>query len=352
MRKFFSAVVVIAVLALMTFVPAIAAGKSQTGQGIMVNLDATGVFAFTKTYTYAFNVATASGYYTNVWDGNAPVVSSVFNGPNVCTPSVPVAPAPPAADPSKVTAPSGVARRDRCVFLDGGVLSYALYTQSAVVPTSCTVGMKTRTRKDTFTWTYDISPTGSVSPFTAWDLVGTSGPGAAHVEIGASIAGESVLVSGKFPLPGKFSFSLVENDGVTSRVSDLALYLDSVLIANPGSAIEANCPGCLAGGLGAVDFVYSTNAGSNGTTSLLQNGDTRTILNGDAFAGNNNGGADGSALALANMDPVGVDVGAGDHTVGLTGVVKGNTADTSGGSDIAFSVTEVIHVVTPGCSAP
>src|SRR6266581_6675072 len=48
------------------------AAPAQTGQGIMVNITTAGNFAFTETQTYSFNVTTASGYYTNVWDGNAP----------------------------------------------------------------------------------------------------------------------------------------------------------------------------------------------------------------------------------------------------------------------------------------
>ena len=95
-----------------------------------------------------------------------------------------------------------------------------------------------------------------------------------------------------------------------------------------------------------MDFFYTTNAGSNGVTLLLANGDARTLLNTDTFSGNNNGGADGSALAIAIMDAVGVDLAVGDHSVTLAGTVKDNTAT----ADIGFSVTQTLHVLTPGCS--
>src|SRR5207244_6403603 len=107
--------------------------------------------------------------------------------------------------------------------------------------------------------------------------------------------GESVVKSAQFPAPGKRSFSLLESDGVTSRVQDLAVSVDATPVANPGSTIATNCPGCLAGDPGAVDFAYTTNAGSNGTTSLLADRDARTLLNIDSFACNTNGSADGSA---------------------------------------------------------
>jgi hypothetical protein len=104
----------------------------------------------------------------------------------------------------------------------------------------------------------------------------------------------------------------------------------------------------------SLDFFYKTNAGSNGLTSLLtygaygENQDARTTLNNDSFSGNNNGGADGSALTIVFMDTVGVDLGGGDHIVTLTGTVKGNSAT----ADLSFAVTETLTVVHPGCATP
>jgi hypothetical protein len=108
-----------------------------------------------------------------------------------------------------------------------------------------------------------------------------------------------------------------------------------------------------------VDFNYKTNAGSNGTAqAYLLEGAARGILNGnvsktspvnaiDQFPGNNDGGADGSALAEAIMNTVNVQLGAGTYTITLTGVVKGNSAN--GTSDQTINVSSTINVVTPGC---
>ena len=94
-----------------------------------------------------------------------------------------------------------------------------------------------------------------------------------------------------------------------------------------------------------MDFQYVTNAGSNGFTEYLQAGDARGILNNDVFAGNQDGGADGSALAMAVLDPISVELGAGDHTVTLTGLVKGVSASL----DSTFSINRTVSIVTPGC---
>jgi hypothetical protein len=350
MNRVFVVLTGVAALLVLVASGTVLAAPSQTGQGIMVNITTAGNFAFTETQLYSFNVTTASTYYSNVLTSGPTFVSSAFTGPDVCPPAAPAVPSCPAPDSSQVagTSPPGIAVQDKCIFLDGGNLSDSTYSKTVTsATTSCTVGPKTRNRTDTYTCAYTITGTDGVAAFTAWDLVDTNGPGAAHIGINADIAGESVLQSTQFPAPGKFSFSLVESDGVTNRVQNLAVSVNSVLVGNPGSTIATNCPGCLAGDPGAVDFTYTTNAGSNGNTSLLKNGDARTLLNSDSHNGNNNGGADGSALAIAHMDEVPVALGEGSYTVSLTGSVKGNTA-TAG--DISFSVSKQINVVSPGCS--
>jgi hypothetical protein len=352
-----SAVLAGGVVALLLFLgsgPALA-GPTQTAQGIMVDLNAAGQFAIVNTQLWKFNVTTAGTYFVNEWDDNPPTVSTQFTGPNVCTPPTPATPPPPAPDSSKVTGPTGAATTQKCTFLDGGTLTGSSYTQTATATTSCTSDNKTRTRKDTFTYTYNVTPdtdldedlstqSFGVVPFTAWDLVSTTGPDTASITITAKIAGESVVQSTKFPSPGKFSFSLHNRDG-SSRVTNLQLFVNGVLAATPGSTPVENCPSCLPDDPGAVDFLYTTNAGSNGVTSLLKDGDARTILNTDVFPGNNDGGADGRALAIAVMDPVHLDLPPGTYTITLTGTVKGNNAL----SDINFSVTQTINIVTPGC---
>jgi hypothetical protein len=116
--------------------------------------------------------------------------------------------------------------------------------------------------------------------------------------------------------------------------------LDGAPVATPSSTIVQNCPGCLAGDPGAVDFDYTSNAGTFGNTSLLSNGDARALLANDSFAGNENGGADGSALAKAVVAPVDVFVPAGEHTVTLSGIIKGN----DGFLDVPFSVSKQVTI--------
>jgi len=307
-------------------------GPSQTGQSIMVNLHASGTFARTTVELFKFNDATAAAYFTNAYTGSTSV--SCSGSPVACgAGNRPAAPAPPAADASQVTAANGVAQNNKCNFLDGAPLSGRNYTQSVTVNGLDGHG------NFTFTYGYAVTPTvASTAPFTAWDLVHTTGGGdGGLVPITAEIAGESVVKSSNAKLGTKYTCSLLDSLAV-SRVTGLQLSVDGTPAAWPNSSVHF-----------PVDFNYAMNAGSNGNTSLLRNGNARTILNTDGFAGNDNGGADGSALAQAVMDEVDLDLAPGYHTVTLSGTVKDNTIDGTGAS-ISFTVSGTIHIVTPGCS--
>jgi hypothetical protein len=207
----------------------------------------------------------------------------------------------------------------------------------------------TRTVVDTYTYTYNITPIapGQFDPLTAWDFVGSTGGDTALVDINGQIAGESVNSTKQWT--HKYSFSLGEDiTGRISRVQNLALYVNDLLVANPGSTVLHNAPGAQPGDPGAVDFAYTGNAGLNGHTELFYptaNTQARTILNTDDFLGNQDGGADGEALAWAIMDTVNLEMAAGDYTVHFTGIVK----DNSGVGDLPINVTQTIHIVHPGC---
>ena len=335
-----------------------ALAQASTGQGIMVNLTTSGTLALVVNQVWRFNQNTSAAYFTNAWDGNAPTYGCSGNACNGNLCGLPAAPTAPAIDPSKVTNPGGsaVADKSRCTFLDGGLLTLTdSYQQSAQKSVSCTVSGKSKSATYTFRYTYAVAPDSSLStvaPFTAWDLVSENGDGSsAHVDVSAFIAGESVVSKANWPR--KYSFSLLESsiDPLTglpvmvSRVRDLAVSFDGLNPVAVSSTYVQNAPGALPGDPGALDFNYVTNAGTNGNTSLLADGDARTILNTDSFDGNQNGGSDGTALAAAVMDTVGADLGAGDHTVTLTGTVKENGALAS----TSFSVTQIVHIVHPGC---
>jgi hypothetical protein len=249
------------------------------------------------------------------------------------------------------------------------------YTQSALANAQCTyisdvsavtngpnagkyrVTRKTVTKTCNDTWTYNITPLqASYDPLTAWDFVGSTGGDSALVSVNAFIAGESVASSKQHPL--KYSFSIGGDvDPRVSRVQNLAVSINSGVVATPGSTVVKNTPGSTAtltedfaevvhGPDGALDFYYDGNAGSNGHTELLnQPEDARTILNTDSFSGNNDGGADGSALAGAVMDQVDLNLTEGDYTVTLTGTVK----DNAGVADLPINVNKTVHIVHPGC---
>jgi len=313
------------------------AAPAQTGQGIMVTFNGDQNVALHENRIYDFNITTAATYFTNEWDGNPATVSC--SGPGCSTNTAPSAPSAPAPDASKVTSQNGVAVANKCTFLDGGNLIGSSYTQTAQIGPLGSGGTR---RTYTYTFTYNINPTGTVAAFTAWDLKQATGGGTAPIDLVAEIAGESVVQNKQ--VGKKYSFSLRNSDD-TSRIVNLVLTVDGVEYPINSSLVE-NCPGCPAGAVGAVDFAYETNAGMNGVTSLLQDGDARTILNTDTFAGNNDGGADGRALAKAVTEQVTVNLGVGDHPVTLTGTVKGNNVL----ADLSFSVEGTVHIIAPGCN--
>jgi hypothetical protein len=294
---------------------------TQTGQSIMVNLLAEGTFAIVETNTYRYNFNTAETFFTNAWDENPPAVSSsttshdsttnnVVDPPPVglpCTPSISPPFAPP-ADANKLydghPGANDVVGDNGCDFLNGGLLTGDVYTQTATASGSCSyvssvtqnpngkykVITTTIDTTNTYTYTYNIGAnapydTDPVPALTAWDLVSSTGGGdTAHVDINGQIAGESVI--SKTGLPRKYSFSLGEDplNPTISRVQNLAIYVDGVLVANPASTVFHNASGItMPGNPGAVDFDYTGNAGSNGHTELLADGDARTILNTDSF---------------------------------------------------------------------
>lgn len=319
------------------------AAATQTGQGIMVTFTGANNYALVNNELWSFNTGTAATYFTNAWDGTAPTVTC--SGAGCQTGTVPAAPAAPAPNADKVTHPgTGTAETNMCTFLNGGTLVGATYTQTATLSNNLSGNSRATY---TYTYTYNITgitplaPAGIVDPRTAWTLTQVTGGETVPVTISADIAGESVISSTS--QARKYSFSIRNSDG-TSRVTGLNLAVDNVSYPLTSQVYE-NCPGCVAGDTGAVDFPYVTNAGSNGVVNLLADGNARDILNTDSFAGNQNGGADGKALAKVVTDSVTVNLAPGSHTVVLTGTVKGNSAL----ANIGFTVSHIIHIITPQC---
>jgi hypothetical protein len=344
---------------------ATASAQTKTAQSIMIDTSAVPTtLAIVQTQIYRFNVTDAAAFFTNESDGKVPTVSCTGN-PTACSNPAPIEPPAPAPLASAVIGGGpggnighdGIVGVNRCVFLDGGSLIGASYTQTADVE----VGTGSSKRKYTYTYTYDVTPNSdSVGALTAWDLFQTSGDGSAHVDVVALIAGESVSVSKN--LGTKYSFSLLQGDGVTVRVQDvsvsvdggtpvLASYLDETLTyqdRNPAGLTRT------------LDYKYTANTTINGlpangtaTSSLLNDALASAILNGTAgnganinvFPGNDNGGANGQALAAVRLSGIGTDPLPGEHTITITATVKDNSGVLIGNVGVTINV----NVFTPGC---
>lgn len=291
-------------------------GSSKTAQGIFVKMVTPAELAIEQNIQYKFDPALAAAYFTNAWDGAAPTVQCTGGSPTLCGTSRPTtAPAAPAPLAARV---ADAISANRCVWMDGGLLNPASYTQT--VPVS--VGKLNYQ----YTYTYVLAPGAEpIGPKTAWVYDRTlGGASAADLDINAQIAGESVVVSNQFPAPGKFSFSLAGSDGL-SRVSNLVYTVTEAngLVAPVSMAVLSSMTN-------ATDMVIeSYNGGSNGNTALLWNqlpAAMSTILNNDAAPNNNNGGADGSAMAVETVQQATFTLPPGDYLINLSGTVKDNAA--------------------------
>jgi hypothetical protein len=321
---------------LILFLSTVTQTHAATAQGVMVKFNDHGALSIGASGTYEFNQTLAASYYSN--SAAAPVVTCIGSGINCGSTNQPAAPPTPTADPSyAVTLASAI----RCIFLDGGALTGAATYQKSTMATGL------NGRGDwTFTYTFNVAPAmASVAAKTAWTLVSsTPGVKAIDVDVAAHIAGESVRKGTKGV---GYSFALHDKNG-NNRVKNLVLSLNNKVVAKPASKIVQNCKGCLAGMPGAVDIDYVTNAGTHGDTTLLKNGDARTILNSDASTVNDNGGVEGRMLSKAVMTPVTLSLGAGTFVVKLAGQVIGVNAEAS----TDFTVSKTVTVVAEGCSKP
>jgi hypothetical protein len=272
---------------------------TQTGQGIMANLYVQSGYVITEAWVYQYDKDAAKAYYTGT-TVTGPVITKTGTG------AQPAAPAQPAILPIG----SDELNAQKCIFYNGGQIGYT-YTRKASQP-----------RGWEFTWTYTV--TGPVvAPETAWTKT-VNGGEPVSAPINAQIAGLSVMSSTQHP--SKASFSLLSDDGLSSRITDLKVTVDGTEFPATSELISG------------TDFLYNTNAGSNGITSLLTPYENRLaseILLGDSFSGNN---AISNAVS-ATMGTITATLGEGEHTVTLTGLVKGNAASASAPISITKKIT-------------
>lgn len=345
----------------------------------MADIQASGQFLIRGSETYAFDANALGGgtaapvsYYANTAINSTASGQTGFitvggvtvgyktsgSGTTPTTTQITANAVSPGPDASKVIAQAtsnANASKDYEVFADGGDSS-ALGSSTYNLTSEWTgSGLK----KVTYTWSFQAAPLAglTIAPLTGWSVVDSSTGGLAKVNINGIVAGQSVLVKDGVT---KYSFGLastqldefgapvevsrVENLKVTASVdtsgdgiADLSYdsFPDHTVVSGNDVDADLNPIG---------DFNYFANAGKFGSGSAfnaLADGDARTILNTDGFAGNNDGGADGSSLQHAVLQTSQFDLPAGTVTINISGTVKGNTGTT----DIGFSVNKLVDVI-------
>lgn len=336
-------VVAIASIALFFFGTTAQGQKTYSGQSIMANIHNDTTISFVGTEKWGFDKEAAAEYFTDSLT-SGPTEECSGNAANCAETNRP-SPIPPEPDNGELMRTT---RSNACAFLNGGELVGDTYEQSVTVP-----GLNGKGNWR-FTFVYTVSPKGTeqypnpVAAKTAWYLI-SSDTDSGDVDITGFIAGLSGVNTKQWNR--KYSFSLLDAYGL-NRVTDVVLAVSG----SSGTAyypvttvLRSNAPGAQPGDPGAVDFNYLANGGSNGNLWVLPPAtfppggglDGRYILNTDSFAGNDDGGADGGALTVADFSIPGVLLDPGTNVLTLSGIVKGNGMTAS----ITFTVTYEIEVI-------
>lgn len=352
-------------------------GSTTTAQAIWTNFKSAGsdsTFGYTQTMTYSFDEDVAAAAYAGP-TVLQPTINCTGGGTGTFNNTGLPQPCNPVGDPggwSEPPAPSfSVPAGDKCTFWSGGDLS----TVTKTATTASKPGTNGGTWTATYTYTWGGNAVGSDDPADdddggsstvgvgAW--TGVEGDGAAVMFTG-QIAGLSAQKNSKGEI--KYSFSLLNGDG-SPRISgvvvraydtkDSATLEDDVLLdAYPvaSSVVDAwdELAGTATEGFSEFSvgpgFGLSYLMGSNGATGILTTGDARDILNGlvanvmgttstyDVFAGNNDGGSTGAALAYLQLSATRIALTEGSFRVTLTANVK----------DIASGATATLTVEQTG----
>jgi hypothetical protein len=237
------------------------------------------------------------------------------------------------------------------------------------VPSQVTGGVNSKGNWK-YTWTFTTQPltTDAVAPHSGYGYKILGDAGTVEVTLDGYVYGESAQLLNKGTR--KYSFSMRAGDGTESDPSRVINPVISVSKDGAPYATFSTADGTLVKTLQEnmqanntfqpVDFVVSANPGAGSLAGFLaiRNYDlnlltfgaqARDILNNagdvskDNFAGNDNGGADGSALARVRLSPASpVSFSGGEYAVTYSGQVKDLNAD---GTLQGFSVTRMIHIV-------
>lgn len=333
--------------------PAFAKGKPSTSttlppsQASMINIQLPGganTFAVQDNIEYSFSDALALTYYGASYTVSLTNTDCKGGGSNLGQPchaaNNPGAPGAPTLT-SEELAPyrEDAVDANLCTFLNGGTLSG---TSGTIVKKVARSGLNGNgTWEYTYTYVVTVAPSTSdpLAPKTAWTAQTSTNN--ARLQVQGNIAGLSYMQQSNGT--HKYSFGLTTYDTmlgqIVSRIGPIKVELlgaTSIDSQITNHTVRTNSP--VAGDtINAVNFIFSWNTGANGGTTAQQTGvDARSLLNGtagspvDGFLGNNNGGADGSALQLAIVTPVQFDISAGgDYTVRMSANVKGTSASTT-----------------------
>ncbi len=156
----------------------------------------------------------------------------------------------------------------------------------------------------------------TVASRTAWDLQSSFTPNSISVPIDIAIAGESVVLNKSNQT--KYSFSLQNTDG-SSRISNLVVKIsngsrEEVISAPSYSFItEEEAGDCLA------NFNYKGSQTFGTAQDKLKDGTIGSIM-----ALNQWGSKSSCGSAVAKLDQIVKEFGAGEYTITVTGTVKNN----------------------------
>lgn len=319
--------------------------SSTTGQSVGIDVRTQGNLVVTGTDVYEFDpVGAGSAFWSTTVTG--PTVTCSNYSRTYCGAAYqPATPSTPAADPPANRSAADLAEDDRCALWSGGSLAAAAtWTQQVKQD----LGSGSSKVTWTFTWTYTTAPsTAAVEQRGCWDggcayTLVQSDTSLARLHVNGWMAALSVLAkSGGFR---KYSFSLRESDGSSRVTATYATVTDingAVVASVPvETTLAENAPGAKPGDPGALDFVYEPATAVNLLATEPMAGDARGILNTDSFAGNNDGGADGSALARADMTPFFIELGEGVYNLEVGGTLKGNSSNAT----LNLSVSKTVQI--------
>lgn len=299
-----------------------ALSQAAPGVGVMVNLHG-GSFSLVNSMLYHLSDGDAAAQFTNRFNGQ---VSCIDQSGAAC--DVGDAPPAPAPDPTQTTL---VAQAQACTFLRGGALQPSIYTQAIYIsPVPYNYTWKG------YIYNYDVVPgTAPVPPLTAWRFVQfqpTNSSGSLQLTISGEVINELVA----FPDPGVPMYVFMTG----GLVSNLHLTINNNPLAVT-SVTQKNCPGCMPGQRGSVDFTFYPNVGTMGSAlSYVKPGDARTILNSDSYSANDNGGSGGEGLEMTTFTTQPVKLAPGAYSLQVTGTSAG----------ISFMVSGSVQAISPTCS--